>query len=90
MKWMLFCLFLISANSYAANAFAANQFTEAECILLKHQITDYKRRLGVNSALYQQSNTSAKNHCKTPVSSVKQYNQVLTTSLVLRPPFFEG
>jgi len=73
MKWILFCLFLISVNTYATK-----QFTEAECILLKHQITDYKRRLGVNSALYQQSNTSVKKHCKAPVSSVKKHVQVLT------------
>lgn len=77
MKWMLLCLFLISGNTYATK-----QFTEAECILLKHQVTDYQRRLGVNSPLYQQSNTSAKNHCKTPISSVKKRSQVLTTSLV--------
>ncbi|MBA6264294.1 hypothetical protein [Colwellia sp. Bg11-12] len=77
MKWMLLCLFFISANTYAAE-----QFTEAECILLKHHITDYKRRLGVNSPLYQQSNTSAKNHCKTPISTVKKTSPVLTTSLV--------
>jgi len=77
MKWILFCLFLISVNTYATK-----QFTEAECILLKHQITDYKRRLGVNSPLYQQSNTSAENHCKTPISSVKKRSQVLTTSSV--------
>ena len=77
MKWMLLCLFFISANTYAAK-----QFTEAECILLKHQITDYKRRLGVNSALYQQSNTSVKKHCKAPVSSVNKHEQVLTTSII--------
>ena len=82
MKWILFCLFLISANCYTTNAFAAKQFTEAECILLKHQLTDYKRRLGGNSALYQQTNTSIKKHCKAPVSSVKQHNQVLTTSVI--------
>jgi hypothetical protein len=77
MKWMLLCLFFISANSYAAK-----QFTEAECILLKHQITDYKRRLGVNSPLYQETQASVKNHCLTPLSSVKKHNQVLATSLV--------
>jgi restriction system protein len=77
MKRMLFCLFLISDNTYATK-----QFTEAECILLKHQLTDYKRRLGVNSALYQQSNTSVKNHCKAPISTVKKHNQVLTTPVI--------
>jgi len=77
MKWMLLCL-LLSVNTYAAK-----QFTEAECILLKHQITDYKRRLGVNSALYQESNTSVKNHCKAPVSSVKKHDQLLTTPTII-------
>lgn len=77
MKWILFYLFFISTNTYAAK-----QFTAAECILLKHQVTDYKRRLGVNSALYQQSNTSVKNHCKAPVSSVKKHVQVLTTPII--------
>ena len=77
MKWMLLGLCLISTATYATK-----QFTEAECILLKHQITDYKRRLGVNSSLYQETNTSVKNHCKSPVSLVKKSNHVLTTSVI--------
>ncbi|MDX2370847.1 MAG: nuclease-related domain-containing protein [Colwellia sp.] len=77
MKWISLCLFLISANTYATK-----QFTEAECILLKHQITDYKRRLGVNSSLYQETNTNVKNRCKAPITIVKKHNQVLTTPVV--------
>tara|TARA_R110000737_G_C14624499_1_gene494347 strand:+ start:21397 stop:22347 length:951 start_codon:yes stop_codon:yes gene_type:complete len=77
MKWMLLVLFLISTTTYATK-----QFTEAECILLKHQITDYKRRLGVNSSLYQETNTSVKRHCKSPVTLVKKSNHVLTTSVI--------
>lgn len=75
MKWMLLSVFLISGNTYATK-----QFTEAECILLKHQISDYKLRLGVSSPLYRKTKTSVDTHCKSPIKLVKT-NKVLSASI---------
>lgn len=80
MKWMLLCLSLLSANTYASK-----QFNEAECILLKHQITDYKRRLGVNSSLYQKTKKVIKTHCKSPTLSTKKHSQVVTVPSTNKP-----
>lgn len=73
MKWILLVILLLSANAYSAQ-----QYTEAECILLKHQKSDYKKRLGTNSSLYQKTVRSIDIHCDDPVISVKRSSQVLS------------
>jgi len=60
-RWILLLAALLSLPT-----FAAQQYSEAECILVKQQVADYKRRLGTSSSLYLQSKTSFDKHCQNP------------------------
>ncbi|WP_448550813.1 nuclease-related domain-containing protein [Thalassotalea montiporae] len=80
MKWILWLLTLMSAPLYATQQasiqqYQIQQYTEAECILIKQQVADYKRRLGSNSGLYLQSKTSFDKHCQHPVQKTVRLSQ---------------
>lgn len=64
MKWIL-CL-LVSTVLLSAPLYAIQQYTEAECILVKQQVADYKRRLGNSSVYTIQSKASFDKHCQNP------------------------
>ena len=71
-KWifMLVGLFSLPIQS-------AQQYTEAECILIKQQMSDYKRRLGVNSGPYAQSKKSFDSHCKIPTRPTVKKSHII-------------
>ncbi|WNC68022.1 nuclease-related domain-containing protein [Thalassotalea nanhaiensis] len=62
MKWIFLCLVVM-----VFPAKAIKQYTESSCILLKQQVTDYKRRLGKNSPLYAKTKASFDIHCQSPI-----------------------
>ena len=60
---------------------ATQQYTESECILIKQQFADYKRRLGSSSAYYIQSKASFDKHCQNPVQKTTRSPQLSNTQL---------
>ncbi len=60
--------------------FGAEQYTETACLLLKQQATDYERRLGRESPLYDRSKANFDIHCKKPVASVLKKGTVLSNT----------
>jgi len=64
MKWMFISL-LVAALPVQA----AEQYTESSCILLKHQVNDYKRRLGIISLLYVKTKSNFDTHCQKPITA---------------------
>lgn len=63
-KWIF-----ISVGFLSLPILAAKQYSKAECVLVKHQVADYKRRLGLNSPLYIRAENSFSNHCQKPTQS---------------------
>lgn len=57
-----------------------SQYTESECLLLKSQENDYKRRLGTNNQLYLKSKYQVETYCHQPkvVNKTKENIAVLT------------
>ena len=62
MKWIFLSLFITILPAQAAK-----QYTESSCILVKQQVTDYKRRLGQNSPQYAKTKASLDTHCQNPI-----------------------
>jgi hypothetical protein len=62
MKWIFlsFAILILPVH-------AAQECTESTCILLKQQVADYKRRLGMNSSLYVKSKSNLDNFCQQPL-----------------------
>jgi len=76
-KWTLLFVGLISLP-----VFAAKQYTEAECILIKQQVADYKRSLGAKSGFYAQAKASFDSHCQNPVKPKRITNQKTTSQTI--------
>ncbi|REL30911.1 NERD domain-containing protein [Thalassotalea euphylliae] len=66
---------LYATQQASIQQYQIQQYTEAECILIKQQVADYKRRLGSNSGLYLQSKTSFDKHCQHPVRKTVRLSQ---------------
>lgn len=62
MKWIFLSFAILTLPVHADQ-----QYTESTCILLKQQVADYKRRLGMNSSLYVKSKNNLDNFCQQPV-----------------------
>ena len=73
---MMRVFLLLLVLSYPS--FGAEQYTETACILLKQQISDYERRLGRKSPLYEESKVNFDTHCQKPISSSLKKNTTLS------------
>ena len=77
MKWILISLLITILPVHAAQ-----QYTESSCILLKQQVNDYHRRLGVNSSLYGKSKSTFDTHCQKPIAASSQEVVILSNTQV--------
>ncbi len=77
MKWILLAFAFFSMPT-----FAAKQYTEAECILLKQQVTDYKFRLGDKSPLSIKTQLNYDIHCNNPTETRSKKSAFLTNKKV--------
>jgi len=74
MKWIFIGLVMVVLSGQAAQ-----QYTESSCILLKQQVNDYKRRLGIGSSLYAKTRSNFDTHCQNPITA-KSNNVVLLSN----------
>lgn len=77
MKWIVLSLIVIILPAQATQ-----QYTESSCILLKQQVSDYKRRLGANSPLYAKTKSSFDTHCQNPIEPKPSVQASLTNKYV--------
>lgn len=80
MKWIVLSLIMIILPVQATQ-----QYTESSCILLKQQVSDYKRRLGKTSNLYAKTKSTLDTHCQNPIEA-KPNAQVPLTNKQVQPP----
>ena len=79
MKWIFISLIVTILPVQAVQ-----QYSESSCILLKQQVVDYKRRLGVNSSLYAKTKSNFDTNCQNPIA-VKSSKIVSLTNKQVQP-----
>lgn len=79
MRWMRFTLLLLLVISPLA--FGQKQYTEAACLLLQHQMTQFANQ--PNSHNYQSAKREVDNHCQNPIPA--PVKDVVLTNIPAKP-----
>ncbi len=79
MRWMRFTLPLLLL--FSPLAFGQNQYTEAACLLLQHQMSQFSNQ--PNSHNYQSAKREVDNHCQNPIPA--PVKDVVLTNISAKP-----
>lgn len=79
MRWMRFTLPLLLL--FSPLAFGQNQYTEAACLLLQHQMSQFSNQ--PNSHNYQSAKREVDNHCQNPIPT--PVKDVVLTNISAKP-----